>query len=71
MDKLDDIVNENSNIIQNLMKPTDVKNNTYISFGKEIYDKNPKYKIADHVRKSKHKNILLKDTLEIGRKKFL
>ena len=71
MDKLDDIVNENSNIIQNLMKPTDVKNNTYISFGKEIYDKNPKYKIADHVRISKHKNILLKDTLEIGRKKFL
>ena len=71
MDKLDDIVNENSNIIQNLMKPTDVKNNTYISFGKEIYDKNPKYKIADHVRISKHKNILLKDTLEFGRKKFL
>ena len=71
MDKLDDIVNENSNIIQNLMKPTDVKNNTYVSFGKEIYDKNPKYKIADHVRISKHKNILLKDTLEIGRKKFL
>ena len=71
MDKLDDIVNENNDIIQNLMKPIDVKNNTYISFGKEIYDKNPKYKIADHVRISKHKNILLKDTLEIGRKKFL
>ena len=71
MDKLDDIVNENNDIIQNLMKPIDVKNNTYISFGKEIYDKNPKYKIADYVRISKHKNILLKDTLEIGRKKFL
>ena len=71
MDKLDDIVNENNDIIQNLMKPIDVKNNTYISFGKEIYDKNPNYKIADHVRISKHKNILLKDTLEIGRKKFL
>ena len=71
MDKLDDIVNENNDIIQNLMKPIDVKNNTYISFGKEIYDENPKYKIADHVRISKHKNILLKDTLEIGRKKFL
>ena len=71
MDKLDDIVNENNDIIQNLMKPIDVKNNAYISFGKEIYDKNPKYKIADHVRISKHKNILLKDTLEIGRKKFL
>ena len=33
--------------------------------------KDPKFKVSDHVRISKCKNILLKDTLQIGQKKFL
>ena len=35
------------------MKPRDVKNNTYIDFGKEVNDKGPKFKIGDHGRISK------------------
>ena len=39
------------------MKPTDVKDNTYIAFGKEVNDNDPKFKAGDHVRISKYKNI--------------
>ena len=42
------------------MKPVDVKNNTYIAFKKEINDKDPKFKVGDHVRISKYKNIFAK-----------
>ena len=31
------------------MKPTDVKDNTYINFKKEVNDKYPKFKVGDHV----------------------
>ena len=42
------------------MKPTDVKDNTYIDFEKEVNDKDPKFKIGDHVRISNYKNIFAK-----------
>ena len=42
------------------MKPVDVKDNTYIDFGKEVNDKDPKFKIGDHVRISKYKNSFAK-----------
>ena len=42
------------------MKPVDVKDNTYIGFKKEFSYKNPKFKIGDHVRISKYKNIFAK-----------
>ena len=32
------------------MKPIDVKDNTYINFGKKVNDKDPEFKIGDHVR---------------------
>ena len=32
------------------MKPVDVKYNTYINFDKEVNDKDPKFKVGDHVR---------------------
>ena len=41
-------------------KPVDVKDNTHINFGKEINDKDPKFKIGDDVRISKYKNIFAK-----------
>ena len=43
------------------MKPVDVKNNTYINVGKEVNDKGPKFKVGDHTRISKYKNIFTKD----------
>ena len=62
IDKLDDIVNEYNNTYHTTikMKPVDVKDNTYIDFKKEINDKNPKFKVGDHVRISKFKNIFAK-----------
>ena len=42
------------------MKPIDVKDNTYIDFEKEVNDKDPKFKVGDHVRISKYKNIFAK-----------
>ena len=62
IDKLDDIVNEYNNTYHRTikMKPADVKDNTYIDFKKEVNDKDPKFKIGDHVRISKYKNIFAK-----------
>ena len=53
--KLDDIVNEYNNTYHRKikMKPTDVKDNTYININKEVNDKNPKFKVGDHVTISK------------------
>ena len=42
------------------MKPVDVKDNTYIYFEKDVNDKNAKFKVGNHVRISKHKNIFTK-----------
>ena len=42
------------------MKPVDVKDNTYIDFKKEVNDKDPKFKVDDHVRISNNKNIFAK-----------
>ena len=61
-DKLDDIVKDYNNKYHKTikMKPVDVKDNTYIDFKKEVNDKNPKFKLGDHVRISKYKNIFAK-----------
>ena len=61
IDKFDDTVNEYNNTYPRTikMKPIDVKYNTYLNIGKEINDKNPKFK-GDHVRISKYKNIFAK-----------
>ena len=60
--KLDDIVDEYNNTyhITIKMKPADVKDNTYINADKEINNKDPKFKVGDHVRISKYKNIFAK-----------
>ena len=60
--KLDDIIKKYNNTCRTSikMKPTGVKDNTYIGFKKEINDKNPKFKVGDHVRISKYRNIFAK-----------
>ena len=62
IDELDDIVGEYNNTYHRIIKrkPVDVKDNTYIDFKKEVKDKDPKFKVDDHVRISKYKNILAK-----------
>ena len=42
------------------MKPVDVKSSTYIDSSKEINNKDPKFRIGDIVRISRHKNISAK-----------
>ena len=42
------------------MRPIDVKDNTYINIVKEDNDKDPKFKVSDHVRISKYKKIFAK-----------
>ena len=62
IDKLDDIVNEYNNTYHRTIKikPIDVKDNTYITTDKEVNDKDPKFKVCDHVRISKYKNFFAK-----------
>ena len=62
IDKLNDIVDEYNNRYHTTikMKPIDVKDNTYINTDKETNDKDPKFKVGDHVRISKYKKIFAK-----------
>ena len=62
IDKLDGIADEYNNTYHrtNKMKPIDVEDNTYTDFEKEVNDKDPKFKVGDHVIISKYKNIFAK-----------
>ena len=62
INKLDDIVGEYNNTCHKTikMKPVDAKDNTYIDFMKDVSDKDSKFKVGDHVRISKYKNIFAK-----------
>ena len=73
IDNLDDIVSEYNNTYHRTfkMKPIDVKDNTYINTDKEVNEKDPKFKVGDHVSISKYKTVLLKAILQIGLKKYL
>ena len=53
------------------MKPVDIISRIYIYFNTENTKKEPKFKVLDHVRISKHKNIFAKDYVPIGMQKFL
>ena len=61
IDKLNDIVRKYNNTYHTSIKikSIDVKDNTYIDFKKEVKeDKDPIFKVGDHVRISKYKNIV-------------
>ena len=63
IDKLDDIVNEYNNTYHRTIKmePVDVKDNTYIdSIKSHSNDKDPKFKVGDHVRISRYKDVFTK-----------
>ena len=62
IDKLDDIANVYNNTCHRIIKvkPVDVEDNIYIDFKKEVNDKDPKFKVGDHVRISKYKLIFAK-----------
>ena len=62
INKLDDTVDEYNNTYHRTIKtkPIDGKDNTYINIGKEVNDKDSKFKVGDHVRISQYKNIFAK-----------
>ena len=62
IDKLNDLVNKYNNTYHRTikMKPFDVKLSTYIDFNKENNKEGPKFKVGDHVKISKYKNIFCK-----------
>ena len=59
---LDDIVNKYSNTVHRTikMKPMDVKSDSYAKYNEDSNKKDPKFKVDDHVRISKYKNIFAK-----------
>ena len=61
-DKLPDLVNKYNNTYRRAIKikPVEVKWNTNIDFDKKNYKEDSKFKIGDHVRISKYKNIFAK-----------
>ena len=42
------------------MKPIDVTGDSYVEYNKDFNKKDPKFKVGDHVRISKYKNIFAK-----------
>ena len=61
-DVLDDIVNKYNNTIHRTikMKPIDVTDDSFAEYNEESNERNPKFKVGDHVRISKYNNILAK-----------
>ena len=61
-DGSDDIVNKCNNTIHKTikMKPIDVTGDSYIEYNENQNKKDSKFKIGDHVRISKYKNIFAK-----------
>ena len=62
IDVLDDIVKKYNNTVHSSikMKPKDVTDIKYVEYSEQTNTKNPKFKVGDNVRISKHKNIFAK-----------
>ena len=61
-DVLDDIVNIYNNAVHRTikMKPIDVTSDSYAEHNEDFNKKDPKFKVGDHVKISKYKNIFAK-----------
>ena len=61
-DVLDDIVEKYNNTYHKTikMKPVDVKDDSFAEYNEESNEKDPKFKVGDHVRISKYKSIFAK-----------
>ena len=61
-DVIDDFVNKCNNTVHRTikMKPIDVTSDPYAEYNENANKKDPKFKVADHVRISKYKNIFPK-----------
>ena len=59
---LNDIVGKYNNAYHRTikMKPIDIKSDSFAEYNEESNEKDPKFKVGDHVRISKYKNIFAK-----------
>ena len=71
-DVFNDIVNKYSNTIHRTikMKPIEVSDDSYAKYNEDFNKKNPKFKVGDHGRISKYKNIFAKRYAPLVRKSF-
>ena len=62
IDVSNDIVNKYNNTVHktNKMKPIDVTSDSYVEYNEDFNKKDPKFKVNDHVKISKYKNIFAK-----------
>ena len=61
-DVLNDIVDEYNNTYHSStkLKPKDIKDDSFAEYNEESNEKDPKFKVGDHVRISKFKNVFAK-----------
>ena len=61
-DFLNDIADEHNSTYHKTikMKPIDVKSDSFAEYNEESNEKDPKFKVGDHVRIPKYKNIFAK-----------
>ena len=61
-DALDDIVDKYNNTYHRTIKtkPIGVKKDSFAEYNEESEEKDPKFKVGDHIRISKYKNIFAK-----------
>ena len=61
-DGLDDLVDKCNNTVQRSikMKPIDITSDSYAKYNEDSNEKDPKFKVCDHVKISKYKNIFAK-----------
>ena len=61
-DVLDNMVNEYNNTVHRSIKMNsiDVRSDSYVEYNEDSNEKEPKFKVGDHVRISKYKNIFAK-----------
>ena len=61
-DMLDNIVNKYDKLVHRTikMKPIDITPDLYAKYNEDFNKKDPKFKVGDHVRISKYKNLFAK-----------
>ena len=73
IDSLNDIVNRYNNTVHKTIKikPIDVTGDFYVEYDEDFNKKGPKFKVNDHVRISKYKNIFVKGYVPNWSEEFL
>ena len=71
-DVLDNVFDKYNNPVHRTIKmePIDITSDSYAEYNEDSNEKDPKFKVGDHVKFQNTKTFLLRDTLKTGQKKF-